>query len=203
MEFRKATDSEIVAAAVATLEASGHVGTQGEMQRRVLARLHKEDGEFRLGAERMRRVMVHSGRVKLDIRTRSVGAAPEPDDTDLRRMGMRYDPVVKRWRRVREGDDLTGHHHHRGEFAAPGVPCPVCREPLAKVHNATLSGGRGASGGCRRRAYFRLAAGRGRQRPPGTGPDAERQLPRRSPCPGPQRPFGGRGFLRRGLEKGP
>ena len=29
---------------------------------------------------------------------------------------------------------------------APGVPCPVCREPLAKVHNATLSGGRVAIG---------------------------------------------------------
>ena len=76
----------------------------------------------------------------------SVGAAPEPDETDLRRMGMRYDPVVKRWGRIREGDDLSGHHHHRGEFAAPGVPCPVCREPLAKVHNATLSGGRVAIG---------------------------------------------------------
>ena len=148
MEFRKATDEDVVTAAVATLKALGHVTTQAEMQRQVLARLHEEDPQFRLGAERMRRIIVHSGRVKLDIRTRSVGAAPEADEADLRRMGMRYDPVVKRWRRVREGDDLSGHHHHRGEFASPGVPCPVCREPLAKVHNATLTGGRGAIG-CR------------------------------------------------------
>ena len=146
MEFRKATDEDVVTAAVATLKALGHVTTQAEMQRQVLARLHEEDPQFRLGAERMRRIIVHSGRVKLDIRTRSVGAAPEADEADLRRMGMRYDPVVKRWRRVREGDDLSGHHHHRGEFAAPGVPCPVCREPLAKVHNATLTGGRVAIG---------------------------------------------------------
>ena len=29
---------------------------------------------------------------------------------------------------------------------AKPLPCPVCREPLAKVHNATLSGGRVAIG---------------------------------------------------------
>ena len=80
-------------------------------------------------------------KIKVNIRTRSVGAAPEPDETDFKKQGLGYDPVVKRWRRIKPGDDLSGHHHHRGEFASPGQPCPVCTSPLKKVHNATLYGG--------------------------------------------------------------
>ena len=71
----------------------------------------------------------------------SVGAAPEADENDFKKQGLGYDPLVKRWRRIKPGDDLSGHHHHRGEFASPGQPCPVCTSPLKKVHNATLYGG--------------------------------------------------------------
>ena len=70
----------------------------------------------------------------------------EADENDFKKQGLGYDPVVKRWRRIKPGDDLSGHHHHRGEFASPGQPCPVCTSPLKKVHNATLYGGAVAIG---------------------------------------------------------
>ena len=75
-----------------------------------------------------------------------MGAAPEADESDFKKQGLGYDPVVKRWRRIRPGEDQSGHHHHRGEFASPGQPCPVCTSPLKKVHNATLYGGKVAIG---------------------------------------------------------
>ena len=87
-----------------------------------------------------------SKKIKIGIRTRSVCAAPEADESDFKKQGLGYDPVVKRWRRIRPGEDQSGHRHHRGEFASPGQPCPVCTSPLKKVHNATLYGGKVAIG---------------------------------------------------------
>ncbi len=136
------SETEIAEVVVEVLRDWGTVQTQAELHRLALPLLRERDADYRLTPGRMRRVALRSGLVSVAIRTRSVGAVPEVDEADLRRMGLRYDPVVQRWRRVRDGDDLSGAQHHRGEFASPGQPCPVCREPLAKVHNATLFGGR-------------------------------------------------------------
>ena len=136
----------IVDAVVGVLKERGSVDTQTKLHRKVVEKLKEEDETYRLSAERMRVVSILSKKVKVGIRTRSVGAAPEADESDFRKQGLGYDPVVKRWRRIRPGEDQSGHHHHRGEFASPGQPCPVCTSPLKKVHNATLYGGKVAIG---------------------------------------------------------
>ena len=141
MDYRKPTKKVIVEVVSDVLKERGSVDTQTKLHKKVLQKLKKEDRTYRLSAERMRIVSILSKKVKVTIRTRSVGAAPEPDENDFKKQGLGYDPVVKRWRRIKPGDDLSGHHHHRGEFASPGQPCPVCTSPLKKVHNATLYGG--------------------------------------------------------------
>lgn len=146
MEYRKPTENEIVDAVIGVLKERGSIDTQTKMHRKVLIKLKEEDETFRLSAERMRIVAILSKKIKIGIRTRSVGAAPEADESDFRKQGLGYDPLVKRWRRIRPGEDQSGHHHHRGEFASPGQPCPVCTSPLKKVHNATLYGGKVAIG---------------------------------------------------------
>ena len=141
MDYRKPSKKVIVDAVVGVLKERGSVDTQTKLHRKVVEKLKEEDETYRLSAERMRVVSILSKKVKVGIRTRSVGAAPEADESDFRKQGLGYDPVVKRWRRIRPGEDQSGHHHHRGEFASPGQPCPVCTSPLKKVHNATLYGG--------------------------------------------------------------
>tara|TARA_B110000438_G_scaffold255560_1_gene262433 strand:+ start:62 stop:586 length:525 start_codon:yes stop_codon:yes gene_type:complete len=141
MDYRKPTKKVIVEVVLGVLKERGSVDTQTKLHKKVLEKLKKKDKTYRLSAERMRIVSILSKKIKVNIRTRSVGAAPEPDETDFKKQGLGYDPVVKRWRRIKPGDDLSGHHHHRGEFASPGQPCPVCTSPLKKVHNATLYGG--------------------------------------------------------------
>ena len=146
MDYRKPSKKVIVDAVVGVLKERGSVDTQTKLHRKVVEKLIEEDDTYRLSAERMRVVSILSKKVKVGIRTRSVGAAPEADESDFRKQGLGYDPVVKRWRRIRPGEDQSGHHHHRGEFASPGQPCPVCTSPLKKVHNATLYGGKVAIG---------------------------------------------------------
>ena len=146
MDYRKPSKKVIVDAVVGVLKERGSVDTQTKLHRKVVEKLKEEDETYRLSAERMRVVSILSKKVKVGIRTRSVGAAPEADESDFRKQGLGYDPVVKRWRRIRSGEDQSGHHHHRGEFASPGQPCPVCTSPLKKVHNATLYGGKVAIG---------------------------------------------------------
>ena len=141
MDYRKPSKKVIVDAVVGVLKERGSVDTQTKLHRKVVEKLKEEDETYRLSAERMRVVSILSKKVKVGIRTRSVGAAPEADESDFRKQGLGYDPVVKRWRRIRPGEDQSGHHHHRGEFASPGQPCPGCTSPLKKVHNATLYGG--------------------------------------------------------------
>ena len=146
MDYRKPSKKVIVDAVVGVLKERGSVDTQTKLHRKVVEKLKEEDETYRLSAERLRVVSILSKKVKVGIRTRSVGAAPEADESDFRKQGLGYDPVVKRWRRIRPGEDQSGHHHHRGEFASPGQPCPVCTSPLKKVHNATLYGGKVAIG---------------------------------------------------------
>ena len=146
MDYRKPSKKVIVDAVVGVLKERGSVDTQTKLHRKVVEKLKEEDETYRLSAERMRVVSILSKKVKVGIRTRSVGAAPEADESDFRKQGLGYDPVVKRWRRIRPGEDQSGRHHHRGEFASPGQPCPVCTSPLKKVHNATLYGGKVAIG---------------------------------------------------------
>ena len=146
MDYRKPSKKVIVDAVVGVLKERGSVDTQTKLHRKVVEKLKEENETYRLSAERMRVVSILSKKVKVGIRTRSVGAAPEADESDFRKQGLGYDPVVKRWRRIRPGEDQSGHHHHRGEFASPGQPCPVCTSPLKKVHNATLYGGKVAIG---------------------------------------------------------
>jgi len=146
MGYRKPSKKTIVEAVIGVLKERGAIDTQTKMHRKVVQKLKEEDETYKLSAERMRVIAILSKKVKVGIRTRSVGAAPEADENDFKKQGLGYDPVVKRWRRIRPGEDQSGHYHHRGEFASPGQPCPVCTSPLKKVHNATLYGGKVAIG---------------------------------------------------------
>ena len=141
MNYRKPTKKVIIEVVSDVLKERGSIDTQTKLHKKVLQKLKKVDKTYRLSAERMRIISILSKKIKVTVRTRSVGAAPEADENDFKKQGLGYDPVVKRWRRIKPGDDLSGHHHHRGEFASPGQPCPVCTSPLKKVHNATLYGG--------------------------------------------------------------
>ncbi len=146
MEYRKPSKKVIIDAVLQVLKERGTIDTQTKMHQKVLMKLKEDDDTYRLSAERMRIIAILSKKIKIGIRTRSVGAAPEVNESDFKKQGLGYDPVVKRWRRIRPGEDQSGHHHHRGEFASPGQPCPVCTSSLKKVHNATLYGGKVAIG---------------------------------------------------------
>ena len=100
-------------------------------------KLKEKDETYRLSAERMRITAILSKKIKIGLRTRSVGAAPEADESDFKKQGLGYDPVVKSWRIIRPGEVQRGHHYHRGESASPGQSSPVCTSPPTTVHNAT------------------------------------------------------------------
>ena len=146
MDYRKPNKKVIVDAVLEVLRERGSVDTQTKLHKLTMRKLKSQDETYRLSAERMRILAIQSKKIKIGIRTRSVGDVPEADESDYRKQGLGYDPVVKRWRRIRPGEDQSGRHHHRGEFASPGQPCPVCTSPLKKVHNATLYGGKVAIG---------------------------------------------------------
>ena len=95
MDYRKPTKKVIVEVVSGVLKERGSVDTQTKLHKKVLEKLKKKDKTYRLSAERMRIVSILSKKIKVDIRTRSVGAAPEPDENDFRKQGLGYDPVVK------------------------------------------------------------------------------------------------------------
>ena len=97
MEYRKPTKKVIVEAVLNVLKSRGSIDTQTKMHNLVIAHLKKIDETYKLSAERMRIIAVKSKKVKLGIRTRSVGAGPESDENTFKRQGLGYDPVVKRW----------------------------------------------------------------------------------------------------------
>ena len=113
MEYRKPSEKVIVEAVISVLKSRGTIDTQTKMHKLVVAHLKNDDKTYRLSAERMRVTAVKSKKIKLGIRTRSVGAGPESDENTFRRQGLGYDPIVKRWRRIRPGEDQSGHTHHR------------------------------------------------------------------------------------------
>jgi len=113
MEYRKPSKKVIIDAVLQVLKDRGTIDTQTKMHKKVLAKLKEDDETYRLSAERMRIVAILSKKIKIGIRTRSVGAAPEADERDFKKQGLGYDPVVKRWRRIRPGEDQSGHYHHR------------------------------------------------------------------------------------------
>ena len=95
MEYRKPTKKVIVEAVRSVLKNRGTIDTQTKMHKLVVAHLKNEDKAYKLSAERMRIVAVKSKKIKLGIRTRSVGAGPESDENIFKRQGLGYDPVVK------------------------------------------------------------------------------------------------------------
>ena len=78
------------------LKNRGTIDTQTKMHKLVVKHLKKEDKTYKLSAERMRIVAVKSKKIKLGIKTRSVGAGPEIDENVFKRQVLGYDPVVKR-----------------------------------------------------------------------------------------------------------
>ena len=131
MDYRKPSKKVIIESVLEVLRERGSVDTQTKMHKLTIKKLKKQDETYRLSAERMRITAIQSKKVKIGIRTRSVGDAPEADESDYRKQGLGYDPVVKRWRRIRPGEDQSGRHHHPGEYASTGQPCPVC---LSLIH---------------------------------------------------------------------
>ena len=100
MEYRKPSKKVIIDAVLQVLKERGTIDTQTKLHKKVLAKLKEDDETYRLSAERMRIVAILSKKIKIGIRTRSVGAAPEVDENDFKKQGLGYDPVVKRWRRI-------------------------------------------------------------------------------------------------------
>ena len=96
MDYRKPTKKVIVEAVLSVLKSRGSIDTQTKMHKLVIAHLKKIDETYKLSAERMRIIAVKSKKVKLGIRTRSVGAGPENDENTFKRQGLGYDPVVKK-----------------------------------------------------------------------------------------------------------
>ncbi len=78
MEYRKPTKKVIVEAVMSVLKSRGNVDTQTKMHRLVIAYLKNQDKTYKLSAERMRIIAVKSKKIKLGIRTRSVGAGYLP-----------------------------------------------------------------------------------------------------------------------------
>ena len=91
MDYRKPSKKVIVETVLEVLKERGSVDTQTKMHKHTLKRLKSKDENYRLSAERMRVVAIQSKKVKIGIRTRSVGAVPEADESDFRKQGLGYD----------------------------------------------------------------------------------------------------------------
>ncbi|MEC8997147.1 MAG: hypothetical protein VYE80_01615, partial [Candidatus Thermoplasmatota archaeon] len=94
MDYRKPSKKVIVEAVLEVLRKRGSVDTQTRMHKHVLKNLKSKDKTYRLSAERMRIMAIQSKKVKIGIRTRSVGETPEADESDFRKQGLGYDPMV-------------------------------------------------------------------------------------------------------------
>ncbi len=94
MDYRKPSKKVIVETVLGVLKERGSVDTQTKMHKHTLKRLKSKDENYRLSAERMRIVAIQSKKVKIGMRTRSVGAAPEADESDFRKQGLGYDKML-------------------------------------------------------------------------------------------------------------
>ena len=139
---KRVLDKEIVRAIERILQKRVFIESQKEMHREVLNILKKEGQECGVSAERMRIVGVNSGKVNIDIKTRSVESVPETEMGYLRKRSIAYDGGVRRWRRIGKGVDRKGRRYRKGEFASVGQPCPVCKNTLERTRNETLFGGK-------------------------------------------------------------
>ena len=91
MDYRKPTKKIIIEAVLEVLKERGSIDTQTKMHRNVLKNLKEKDKAYRLSAERMRITAILSKKIKIGIRTRSVGAAPEADESDFKKQGLGYE----------------------------------------------------------------------------------------------------------------
>ena len=86
MEYQKPDQKIVVGTVLEILKERGSVDTQTKMHNLVLKKLINKNEKYKLSAERMRILAVKSKKVKIGIRTRSVGAAPEADDSDFKKI---------------------------------------------------------------------------------------------------------------------
>ena len=82
MDYRKPSKKVIVETVLEVLKERGSVDTQTKMHKHTLKRLKSKDENYRLSAMRMRVIAIQSKKVKIGMRTRSVGAVPEVTATN-------------------------------------------------------------------------------------------------------------------------
>lgn len=139
---KRIPDQEIVGAIEKILQRRIFIESQKEMHREVLNILAEEGRESGVSVERMRIVGINSGKIDIDVKTRSVENIPETETGYLRKRKITYDGGVRRWRRTGKGIDRRGRKYNKGEFASVGQPCPVCKNFLERTRNRTLFGGK-------------------------------------------------------------
>ena len=139
---KRVPDKEIVGAIEQILQKRRFIESQKAMHREVINILIEEGKEYGVSAERMRIVGINSGKINIDIKTRSVETVPETESGYLRKRKIIYDGEVHRWRRTERGTDKGGRKYKKGEFASVGQPCPVCKNSLERMQNKTLFGGK-------------------------------------------------------------
>ena len=77
MDYRKPSKKVIIESVLEVLSERGTVDTQTKMHKLTMKKMKSKDETYRLSAERMRIVAIQSKKVKIGIRTRSVGDTPE------------------------------------------------------------------------------------------------------------------------------
>ncbi len=130
MTYRLPTPEEVNTAIKAVLSQQGLVGSQAAFHRMVTGCLKEDHPDCRLGPQRMRRLAVHSGLVRLEIHTRT-NRRPGPMK-ECPVCGSDFDKVRNM---TLEGDEVTLGHQ-----------CPVChfatgkdeREPARYIFHAKL-----------------------------------------------------------------
>ncbi|OIR16671.1 MAG: hypothetical protein BEU04_01690 [Marine Group III euryarchaeote CG-Bathy1] len=143
---KRVRDKEIIEAIDRILQKRIFIDSQKKLHREVLNILTESGKESGISAERMRIVGINSGKIKIDIKTRSVENVPETETGYLRKRRIAYDGDVRRWRRTGMGTDRKGRKYKKGEFASVGQPCPVCKNLLERMENRTLFGGKAMIG---------------------------------------------------------
>ena len=143
---KRVRDREIIEAIDQILQKRIFIDSQKKLHREVLNILTESGKESGISAERMRIVGINSGKIKIDIKTRSVENVPETETGYLRKRRIAYDGDVRRWRRTGMGTDRKVRKYKKGEFASVGQPCPVCKNLLERMENRTLFGGKAMIG---------------------------------------------------------
>jgi hypothetical protein len=75
--YRRPSDEQVLGAAMKVLIRKGTVGSQRELASLVVRELRKTDPLFTVSPERVRALVVRSGTVAAEIRTRNTGPTPE------------------------------------------------------------------------------------------------------------------------------